>query len=180
MPLAEPRTDEHDLSIDAISTRRISPYGPPFIMVDRIESYQHARKRLVGLKCLGQNEPMLHGHFPGFPIFPGVLLIECLSQASSFLMSLDQLAAAGEMGDAAIERLAADQPRNVLVESRIKHISPVFPGDVILLESEITGRAEGRCSFRVRAQVNRAEVTKGQMTLEAMSLRYRSGEGNAG
>jgi 3-hydroxyacyl-[acyl-carrier-protein] dehydratase len=173
MQLAEPRTDARDLSISAISTRRISPYGPPFIMVDRVESYQNAKKRLVGIKCLGQNEPMLHGHFPGYPIFPGVLLIECLSQTSSFLMSLDQFAAAGALGPAAIERLAADKPRNVLADSRIKHISPVFPGDVIVLESEIIGRAEGRCSFRVRALVNGAEVTKGQMTLENMSLRHR-------
>jgi 3-hydroxyacyl-[acyl-carrier-protein] dehydratase len=173
MPFAEPRTDTQALSIGAISSHRISPYAPPFIMVDRVESYQTAKKRLVGIKCLGQNEPMLHGHFPGYPIFPGVLLIECLSQTSSFLMSLDQLAAAGNLGDAAIARLAADKPRNVLVESRIKHISPVFPGDVIVLESDITGRAGGRCSFRVRALVNGSEVTKGQMTLENLSLRQR-------
>ena len=173
MQFAAPRTDAHELCIDAQRTRRISPYGPPFVMVDRVESYQPATKKLVSIKCLGQNEPMLQGHFPGYPIFPGVLLIECLSQNSSFLMSLDQLDAAGVWGDAAITRLEAGNPRNVLVESRIKHISPVFPGDVIVLESEITGRAEARCSFRVRALVNGAEITKGQMTLEALSSRQR-------
>lgn len=172
MTLAEPPTHAQELSIDAISTRRISPYGPPFIMVDRVASYENVRKRLVGIKCLGQNEPMLHGHFPGYPIFPGVLLIECLSQASSLLMSLDRLAASGPLGNIAMGRLATEKPRNILVESRIKHITPVFPGDVIVLESEITRWAEDRCTFRVRALVNGLEVTKGQMTLEAKPLRH--------
>jgi 3-hydroxyacyl-[acyl-carrier-protein] dehydratase len=142
-------------------------------MLDCVESYRPIRKKLTGIKCLGQNEPMLQGHFPGYPIFPGVLLIECLAQTSSILMNLDQLAVTGVLGDAAIETLSANKRRNLLVDSRIKHISPVFPGDRIVLESEITGRADGRCSFRVCALVNGMEVTKGQITLEDMAERMR-------
>jgi 3-hydroxyacyl-[acyl-carrier-protein] dehydratase len=167
------KADDQQFSIDGLSTRRLSPYGPPFLMLDRVDSYRPVKKTLSGSKCLGQNEPMLQGHFPGYPIFPGVLLIECLVQTSSFLMNLDQLAVAGEFGDTAMETLAATKPRNLLVESKIKHISPVFPGDRIVLESEITGRADGRCSFRVRALVNGIEVTKGQITLENMAQRMR-------
>lgn len=158
--------DLQELAIDGTETRRMSPYASPFLMLDRIESYRPARKKLTGSKCLGQNEPLMQGHFPGYPIFPGVLLIECLTQASSYLMNLDALTQEGQITNGEIGTLISTRTKNLLVESRIKHMSPVFPGDRITLESEIIARTGKQCSFRVVALVNGVEVTKGQITLE--------------
>lgn len=155
-----------NMTIDGAETRRMSPYASPFLLLDRVESYRPDKRKLTGCKCLGQNEPLMQGHFPGYPIFPGVLLIECLAQASSYLMNLDELVQAREITTHAIDTLVSTKPRNLLVESRIKHMSPVFPGDRIILESEIIGREGNRCSFRVRALVDGVEVTKGQLTME--------------
>jgi 3-hydroxyacyl-[acyl-carrier-protein] dehydratase len=154
------------LSLGGLETRKVSPYASPFLMLDRVESYLPAKRRLTGVKCLSQNEPLMQGHFPGYPIFPGVLLIECLAQASSYLMNLDELAEVAQVSNDAVGTLAEAKTKNLLVESRIKHISPVFPGDRITLETEILVREGKRCSFRVRALVNGAEVTKGQIALE--------------
>ena len=158
--------DLQELTIDGTETRKMSPYASPFLMLDRVDSYRPAKKKLTGSKCLGQNEPLMQGHFPGYPIFPGVLLIECLTQASSYLMNLDESAEEGEISSGTIDKLISTRTKNLLVESRIKHMSPVFPGDRITLESEIISRVGKRCSFRVVALVNGVEVTKGQITLE--------------
>ncbi len=45
-------------------------------MIDKIKLYDHEKARTVGLKNIAQNDPFIQGHFPGNPIFPGVLIIE--------------------------------------------------------------------------------------------------------
>jgi 3-hydroxyacyl-[acyl-carrier-protein] dehydratase len=128
-----------------------SPHAYPFIMLDRVESYDRKQRKLVGLKCVPRSEPLLQGHFPGFPIFPGVLLIECLSQASAVLLKLD----------------AGWPPltRTLLADSRIKHMRPVYPGDQIRLECQITLSDANSARFCVRALVDGEEVTRGQLAL---------------
>jgi 3-hydroxyacyl-[acyl-carrier-protein] dehydratase len=121
-------------------------------MLDRIETYDAKQRKLVGLKCVPSNEPLLQGHFPGFPIFPGVLLIECLVQAAGALMKLD----AGWPGATKV----------LLADSRIKHMRPVYPGDQVTLECQMVSRTGTGGSFRVRALVESEEVTKGQLALQ--------------
>lgn len=129
-----------------------SPYAYPFVMLDRIETYDANRRRLFGLKCVPRNEPLLQGHFPGFPIFPGALLIECLAQAAGALLKLD----------------AGWPPATkvLLADSRIKHMRPVYPGDQVTLECQMVARTGTGASFRVRALVEGDEITKGQLALE--------------
>jgi 3-hydroxyacyl-[acyl-carrier-protein] dehydratase len=137
--------------MDDLFAQAPSPYGFPFIMLDRVVSYDRAQRKLAGIKCVPRNEPMMHGHFPGFPIFPGVLLIECLLQASSFLMRLD--------------RGMDARAKNLLARSRIKHMEPVYPGETVELETQILKSDSDGCTFKVRALVRGSEVTKGQISL---------------
>jgi 3-hydroxyacyl-[acyl-carrier-protein] dehydratase len=62
----------------------ILPHRYPFLLVDRILEVEPG-KRIVGVKNVTINEPFFVGHFPGFPIMPGVLLIEAMAQVGGIL-----------------------------------------------------------------------------------------------
>ena len=60
------------------------PHRYPMLLVDRITEYE-AGKRIVGIKKVTINEPFFQGHFPEFPVMPGVLIIEALAQTACIL-----------------------------------------------------------------------------------------------
>lgn len=60
------------------------PHRFPFLLVDRVVEFE-ANKRIVAIKNVTINEPQFTGHFPGTPVFPGVLIVEALAQASGIL-----------------------------------------------------------------------------------------------
>lgn len=63
----------------------ILPHRPPFLLIDRILEIE-AGVRAVGLKQVTINEPFFVGHFPGYPVMPGVLIIEALAQVGAVAM----------------------------------------------------------------------------------------------
>lgn len=65
------------------------PHRFPFLLVDRVVEYT-AGESLVAIKNVSVNEPFFNGHFPDYPVMPGVLMIEALAQASAILMSLTE------------------------------------------------------------------------------------------
>ena len=74
-------------NIDINQIRKILPHRYPFLMVDRIVSVDPG-KSLTAIKNISINEPFFAGHFPHYPVFPGVLMLECIAQASAILASL--------------------------------------------------------------------------------------------
>jgi beta-hydroxyacyl-ACP dehydratase FabZ len=70
------------LDIDAI--REILPHRYPFLLVDRIEELE--AERVVGIKNVTVNEPFFAGHFPDYPVMPGVLIIEAMAQVAGVLV----------------------------------------------------------------------------------------------
>ena len=64
---------------------KILPHRYPFILIDRIDIIEEG-KSLIALKNMTINEPFFQGHFPGQPVMPGVLSLEIMAQAGSFLM----------------------------------------------------------------------------------------------
>ena len=61
------------------------PHRYPFLLIDRIVEYE-PDKRLVAIKNVTINEPFFQGHFPGYPIMPGVLVVEAMAQAGGMIM----------------------------------------------------------------------------------------------
>jgi 3-hydroxyacyl-[acyl-carrier-protein] dehydratase len=154
------------LALDAGSVRRASPYGNPFVLLDGVGSYETKPRRLVAFKNVSQNEPFLQGHFPDFPILPGVLIIEALSQACRLLMHLDRLAETGTPPERLKEALlATEPPRGFLVESQLKHTEGVYPGNRMELEARIVGREEELYTFKVVARADGIEVGRGRIVL---------------
>ncbi len=98
------------------------PHRYPIILVDRVLEIEPGR-RIVALKNVSINEPVFSGHFPGYPVMPGVLLLEALAQAAAIL-SIVTLG--GEQ--------AKDQIYYFVGVDRARFKRPVEPGDQLQLE----------------------------------------------
>lgn len=70
--------------IDINEIMRLLPHTYPFLLVDRVIEFVHAKK-IVGIKNVTYNEPFFQGHFPGRPIMPGVLIVEAMAQTGGVL-----------------------------------------------------------------------------------------------
>ena len=73
--------------IDINQIKKILPHRYPFLMIDRVIEVDPGNT-LTAIKNVSVNEPFFDGHFPHFPVFPGVLTLECIAQASAILASL--------------------------------------------------------------------------------------------
>jgi 3-hydroxyacyl-[acyl-carrier-protein] dehydratase len=71
--------------LDINEIMQIIPHRYPFLLVDKILEVE-AGKRAVGIKNVSGNEPFFQGHFPGYPVMPGVLIIEALAQVGAVAM----------------------------------------------------------------------------------------------
>jgi len=78
---AAPTTADLDL------IQRIIPHRYPFLLIDKVRDIV-PNDHCVGIKCVTINEPQFTGHFPGMPIFPGVMIIEAMAQTSGVLVGL--------------------------------------------------------------------------------------------
>ena len=112
--------------LDINDIQKILPHRPPFLLVDRIIEME-PNKRIVGVKNVTINEPFFVGHFPNFPVMPGVLIIEAMAQTGGVLVLQDATMGAGKLVlFAAIE------------EAKFRR--PVVPGDQLRLELEVLQR----------------------------------------
>src|SRR5512144_1637690 len=90
-----PRLEEPMAGIDAVLAAL--PHRYPFLLVDRVVEVSEDGKRAVCLKNVTANEPFFQGHFPDFPIMPGVLVVEALAQSAAAGL-LRTAAADGKIG----------------------------------------------------------------------------------
>src|SRR5438094_455280 len=96
------------------------PHRPPFLLVDRIEEISQDGTRIVGVKAVGADEPYLAGHFPGYPIMPGVLIAEALAQTGGVLIGRNPT--------------HRDKLGLLAGLDRFRFKQPVRPGDTLRLE----------------------------------------------
>ena len=122
--------------LDVNDVMRILPHRYPFLMVDRVISFEGDTK-CTGIKSVTINEPYFQGHFPGHPVMPGVLQLEAMAQVSSILV-LHTAGNAGRIG----YFMSADS---------VKFRKPVVPGDTLFIHVELTkskrsvAKAIGKC-----------------------------------
>ncbi|MDP9113354.1 MAG: 3-hydroxyacyl-ACP dehydratase FabZ [Acidobacteriota bacterium] len=108
------------LDIDAI--REILPHRYPFLLVDRIEELES--ERVVGIKNVTVNEPFFAGHFPDYPVMPGVLIIEAMAQVAGVLV---------------LSGIPSRKEKLVLLAGvdGAKFRKPVRPGDQLRMEMKV-------------------------------------------
>ena len=120
------------------------PHRYPFLLVDRVLDLIPGES-IVALKNLSISEPVFEGHFPHLSVFPGVMLLEAMAQAS------------GILGFKTVNKTPADGSIYYLAGAdNVRFKRPCVPGDSIHLYSEILGERRGIWKFGVRAEVEGA------------------------
>jgi 3-hydroxyacyl-[acyl-carrier-protein] dehydratase len=134
---------------DTLSTLEIRdildllPHRYPFLLIDRVTSYEEG-KTLDGYKNITFNEPCFTGHFPGQPIFPGVLILEAMAQA------------AGVLGFKSVGNKDGLYLYAGIDKARFKR--PVVPGDRLDMHVELLKERRGIWKFSGVASVNGEEA----------------------
>ena len=134
------------LDIDAI--REILPHRYPFLLVDCIVELEP--ERIVGIKNVTYNEPWSMGHFPDFPVMPGVLVVEAMAQVAGVLV-LKQM---------------PDRDRKLVLLASIEQAKfrrPVRPGDQLRMEMKIGKRKASIAKMYGTASVNGVVVAEAEV-----------------
>ena len=127
------------------------PHRFPIIMIDRVLEVEQ-NKRIVALKNVSMNEPVFSGHFPRYPVMPGVLIIEAMAQAGAILLFVS----AGRK----------PEPDSVYFFAGIDNARfkrPVGPGDQLRLEVTLERSLRGVMKMSGRALVGEHVVTEADM-----------------
>jgi 3-hydroxyacyl-[acyl-carrier-protein] dehydratase len=134
--------------LDVNEIRRILPHRYPFLLVDRIVELE--AERIVGIKSVTVNEPFFNGHFPEFPVMPGVLVIEAMAQTAGVLV---------------LKSIPDRQSKLVLLVSvdSARFRRPVVPGDQLRLEMTVIRRKESVAKMAGRATVDGVLVAEAEV-----------------
>ena len=138
-------------AMDIHEIMRHLPHAYPFLLVDRVLECE-AGQRIKAVKNVTINEPFFQGHFPGYPVMPGVLIIEAMAQVSAILAYITR----GERHDAKSLLFFAG-----IDDARFKR--PVFPGDQLVLESVELNVVRSVFKFAAKASVGGELVAEAQL-----------------
>ena len=124
--------------LEIMDIMSILPHRYPFLLIDRLIEIER-KKRIVAIKNVTINEPFFAGHFPNFPIMPGVLIVESIAQAGGALLLTE----------------IPDRDSKLMVFTgieRAKFRRPVVPGDQLRIEIDVLNwkpravRMQGKCT----------------------------------
>lgn len=132
-----------------------------FLLIDRIVSLEPG-KSITAIKNLSLAEEYLADHFPGFPVMPGVLMLETMVQAGGWLMRHDE--------DFAYSTILMKQAKAV------KFVNFVSPGKTLTVTLDVQGWNGGECLFKANGTMNGEPTVSARLTLERFNLADRNPE----
>ncbi|MDX2152836.1 MAG: 3-hydroxyacyl-ACP dehydratase FabZ [Bryobacteraceae bacterium] len=135
-------------TLDILEIRDILPHRYPMLLVDRILELEP--ERIVGIKNVTVNEPFFNGHFPDFPVMPGVLIVEAMAQVAGVL----------------VLKSIPDRKNKVVLLASIdeaKFRKPVVPGDQLRIEMKVTKRKASVAKMHGQATVDGVVVAEAEV-----------------
>src|SRR5580658_2971598 len=134
--------------LDIQEIRDILPHRYPMLLVDSILELEE--ERIVGIKNVTANEPFFVGHFPDFPVMPGVLVVEAMAQVAGVL----------------VLKSIPDRDRKLVFLVAIENArfrKPVVPGDTLRLEMTVVKRRSNVAKMAGRATVDGVVVAEAEV-----------------
>ena len=152
---------EQTSGMSILEIMRLLPHRYPFLLVDRIVSMTEgpvaAGSKVTGLKNVSVNEPFFQGHFPGNPVMPGVLILECMAQVAGCLFFT-----------------GVDEPEKTLMYlsgvDKARFRRPVFPGDQLVVVAEIVQVRSNIVRIKAEARVDGALCAEGEFMSSLVRL----------
>lgn len=129
-------------SMDIYEVMQHLPHRYPFLLIDRVLDYTPGES-LTAIKNVTVNEPFFPGHFPHRPVFPGVLMLEALAQATGILSF-----------KTTEERPSDDSLYYFVGIDNARFKKPVEPGDQLLMEVKLIKRKRNMWKFTAKATVD--------------------------
>ncbi len=165
--------------LSSVEIQKIIPHRYPFLLVDRIIELEPG-KRAVGIKNVTVNEPFFQGHFPGFPIMPGVLIVEALAQTAGIAVNAEAAGISdgdGEDTGSEAKKTGSSEDRSAKATAEtldkklgvfasidgMKFKKQVMPGDTLRMEVEILSSKLGIVKAKVRASVKDKTAAEGEI-----------------
>lgn len=139
-------------SVDIQRILELLPHRYPFLLVDRIIEMDGDRS-CVGIKNVTVNEPQFMGHFPGMPLFPGVLMIEAMAQTAGALVMVGHFKGDGE----------GKQVLFMTID-KAKFRKPVIPGDQVRFHMSKLNQKRNIWWYRGEAYVDGALVAEAEIS----------------
>ena len=118
--------------MDINEIKKYIPHRYPFLLIDRVTEIE-AGKRIAGIKCVTVNEPFFQGHFPDFPVMPGVLIVESMAQLGAILAFYSVRQSQDEAMKGELNKYI---PLFTGIEEA-KFRRPVVPGDTLRIELNV-------------------------------------------
>lgn len=133
------------INLTTAEIKALIPHRYPMLLVDRVENLIE-NKSVVGIKNVSANEEFFQGHFPDFPVMPGVLIVESMAQTAAVLIMKS-------LGEA-----VAGKPVFFMSIEKARFRKPVLPGDQLRLNVSVAQARRNVFKFNGIAEVDGAVV----------------------
>ncbi|WP_370981532.1 3-hydroxyacyl-ACP dehydratase FabZ [Agaribacterium sp. ZY112] len=133
--------------MDILEIRKYLPHRYPLLLIDRVVELEEG-ERILAYKNISINEEVFQGHFPHFPVFPGVMLVEAMAQAC------------GVLGFKTMNKTPDDGSVYLFAGiDNVRFKRQVVPGDQVYIEAKIVSEKRGIWKFECKATVEGQLVT---------------------